>query len=648
MREIKTRERYKRTHLKLDKARVVNRHLRRDTAAIKKIQTPDNREERNPENYAEDNVSAVTGTVINHVPYEAAKLSRTGARVIKTRARTAKEIMHYETPVKVVNEVTPVESAGIQRTIKSRTVNEKVNTKKQSPREKNIKSDTKEKSTDNMHSRTNTERKHMPITRSSERVTVRSADIPTVNSTGSIRNSHKVPAFEADDNRNVRVRTTRVRIKDRGNIRLKSKTYLNVPESKTFGREQRVYTNTVSKPTTSKILSKRKLQTIRKIGVKRLVENRINSRIVTIEPGKITRKIAEALTRKTKALIESGLTKLIALGGAGTFAVIVIIICILFGAAFNNFGDESSVGYTQVSPEVEAYSEVIQKYANEYGIGEYTELVKAVMMQESGGKGTDPTQCSECGLNTKYPHSPNSIKSAEYSIDVGTHYLANLLKKANCESPLDMDHIRLALQSYNYGSGYLDWAVNRDGGYTVENAVVFSDEQAEKKGWSSYGDKSYVSNVLRYYPYGNYNMGVGNTAITQVAAEQIGNSGGRKFWSWYGFKNHVEWCACFVSWCGDQCGYIKAGIIPKFASVFDGINWFKERGQWQNSTYTPASGDIIFFDWEGDRLADHVGLVEKVEDGYVWTIEGNSGDKCRELKYDVGSSWIYGYGVPKY
>lgn len=112
MRETKTRERYKRTHLKLDKARVINRHLRRDTAAINKIQISDNREERNPENYAEGNVYAVTGTVINHVPYEAAKISRTGARVIKTRARTVKERLHYETQVKLVIQAEESSGAG--------------------------------------------------------------------------------------------------------------------------------------------------------------------------------------------------------------------------------------------------------------------------------------------------------------------------------------------------------------------------------------------------------------------------------------------------------------------------------------------------------------------------------------------------------
>ena len=110
----------------------------------------------------------------------------------------------------------------------------------------------------------------------------------------------------------------------------------------------------------------------------------------------------------------------------------------------------------------------------------------------------------------------------------------------------------------------------------------------------------------------------------------------------------MEWCACFVSWCADQCGYIESGIIQKFAGCVDGSNWFKGNGQWQDRNYEPQAGDIIFFDWEGDGETDHVGIVEKCENGVVYTVEGNSGDACRQKQYTVGSSSIYGYGVPSY
>lgn len=111
---------------------------------------------------------------------------------------------------------------------------------------------------------------------------------------------------------------------------------------------------------------------------------------------------------------------------------------------------------------------------------------------------------------------------------------------------------------------------------------------------------------------------------------QLGNEGGQPYWSWYGFEGRVEWCACFVSWCADQCGYIESGIIPKFAGCVDGSNWFKGNGQWKDRNYEPQAGDIIFFDWEGDGETDHVGIVEKCENGVVYTVEGNSGDACRQ------------------
>ena len=146
-------------------------------------------------------------------------------------------------------------------------------------------------------------------------------------------------------------------------------------------------------------------------------------------------------------------------------------------------------------------------------------------------------------------------------------------------------------------------------------------------------------------------LGFGDDNIVNVAKYQIGNKGGQPYWSWYGFDKRVEWCACFVSWCADRCGYIRDGVIPKFARCQDAVNWFTERGQWKDRDYKPNPGDIIFFDWKQDgftNTADHVGIVEKVEGGKVYTIEGNSDDQCAERSYEIGYSEILGYGVPMY
>ena len=202
-------------------------------------------------------------------------------------------------------------------------------------------------------------------------------------------------------------------------------------------------------------------------------------------------------------------------------------------------------------------------------IGEYVELIKAIMMQESGGRGLDPMQCSEGSFNTKYPRQPNGITDPEYSISCGVQEIKSCLERAGVKNPLDMENIKLALQSYNYGNGYLEWAKAR-GGYTLANAAEFSDMMAQRMGWSSYGDKQYVPHVLQY------------------------------------------------------------------------------KGRFRDGSYTPAAGDIIFFDWGNNGTIDHVGIVESVSGGTVNTIEGNSGDKVARRSYSIGSSNIYGYGVPAY
>lgn len=152
------------------------------------------------------------------------------------------------------------------------------------------------------------------------------------------------------------------------------------------------------------------------------------------------------------------------------------------------------------------------------------------------------------------------------------------------------------------------------------------------------------------WSYVLYGSSTGSNQIVTVALSQVGNVGGQPYWSWYGFENRVEWCACFVSWCANECNYIEAGALPKFASCeSEGVVWFRTCGLWQEKGYTAQPGDIIFFDWDNDKKADHTGIVEKCENGKVYTIEGNtSGDVCKQKDYDINSSVILGYGTPMY
>ena len=150
--------------------------------------------------------------------------------------------------------------------------------------------------------------------------------------------------------------------------------------------------------------------------------------------------------------------------------------------------------------------------------------------------------------------------------------------------------------------------------------------------------------------YGIYS---GDDVIVKVALSQVGNVGGEPYWSWYGFNSRVEWCACFVSWCFNECGYLDTGTAPKFAGCVGGVEWFRSREQWADNMVEPAPGMIVFFDWNDpngasgpqDGEADHVGIVEKCENGIVYTIEGNSGDACRQNQYPVGYYEILGYGI---
>ncbi len=141
--------------------------------------------------------------------------------------------------------------------------------------------------------------------------------------------------------------------------------------------------------------------------------------------------------------------------------------------------------------------------------------------------------------------------------------------------------------------------------------------------------------------------------IVEVALSQVGNSGD-VYWTYMGFESRVDWCACFVSWCANECGYIDAGIIPKTAGCGAGESWFRARDQWHDNSYVPNPGDIIYFDWDKEETngqdgnTDHVGIVEKVENGYIYTIEGNSGDQVANNSWAVGYYEIYGFGVPVY
>lgn len=363
----------------------------------------------------------------------------------------------------------------------------------------------------------------------------------------------------------------------------------------------------------------------------------------------VVKKAAAAASKAVRAILAATKALVNAILAGSWIAITIVLVVVLLGTAPSLFGSESGrTSYVPVSAEVEAYTPIIREYANQYGIREYVELIKAIMMQESGGRGLDPMQASESGYNTRYLRTPNAITDPEYSIDVGVQTIADSLRQAGVESPVDMENIKLALQGYNFGNGFIPWARENYGGYLAIAAIEFSNYMAAQLGWSGYGDKQYPAHVLRYYPFGRAFTAEGNQAIVEIALTQIGNVGGEPYWSWWGLSERAEWCAMFVSWCADQVGLLDAGAIPKFENCVWGANWFKDNAGWADGSAEPSPGDIIFFDWEPDGYPDHVGIVEKCEEGLVYTIEGNVNDDCAQGRYYVGDTCIFGYGLPAY
>jgi len=203
-----------------------------------------------------------------------------------------------------------------------------------------------------------------------------------------------------------------------------------------------------------------------------------------------------------------------------------------------------------------------------------------------------------------------------YTVDMTDEEVRRVLRKKRKQQLLKKRLIAITVAA----------AIAVGGGFLAGNAI---------------GNKTYADEIKKVVSV------VSDKPIVKVAMGQLGNKGGKPFWSWYGFKNREEWCALFVSWCEDQCGYLKSEAAPKFAIVSDGADWFVLRDQWRLMGDTPEPGDLIFFDWEQDGARDHVGIVTAVVDDKVFTVEGNSSDLCRQKRYSLDDPVIYGYGVIK-
>ena len=369
---------------------------------------------------------------------------------------------------------------------------------------------------------------------------------------------------------------------------------------------------------------------------------------------------ARAIAETVKAIIAATQKLIAAIAAGGWIAVLAIVVvsfvALLFSSVFGIFfsSEDSGTGMTmqQVVREINTdYEEILEKIKDRNPHDQ---------LEMSGSRAIWPEVLSYYAVKTANDKdSPQEVvtvteEKKELLEDIfwEMHTINFRTEKKEVEKIVESDdgHGNILEERVTETKTILYITVSHYTAAEMAEMHGFTNEMKAQLEELLSQDASMWASVL-YSVNGVYGLFGRDEHIVSIAQTQIGNVGGEPYWSWYGFGSRVEWCGCFVSWCEDQCGYIEMGAAPKFADTVAGENWFKERGQWADSSYSPASGNIIFFDWDQevtggqDGLSDHVGIIEKVEDGIVYTIEGNSGDSCRENQYPVGYYEILGYGI---
>lgn len=366
--------------------------------------------------------------------------------------------------------------------------------------------------------------------------------------------------------------------------------------------------------------------------------------------------VAKAIALAVKAIIAGTKALIAAIAAGGWIAVLVIIIicliAMIIGSCFGIFfsSEDSGSGMTMQG--------VVQEINTEYqdNLDETKASHTYDVLEMSGSRAVWKEVLAVYAVKTT--NDPDNAQEVATMDDGKKQILKDIFWEMNAISSSTDTKTETVIQESDDGNGNIvetEVTVTQTYLYiTVSHKTA--DEMAAQYGFSE-DQKEQLAELLAdennsLWTSVLYGITGGDGEIVSVALSQIGNIGGEPYWSWYGFSGRVEWCACFVSWCANECGYIENGIIPKFAGCIQGSDWFKERGLWQDNSYEPRPGDIIFFDWDDesgqDGLPDHVGIVQKVEDGRVYTVEGNSGDECRQNSYPIGYYEIYGYGVPAF
>ena len=368
---------------------------------------------------------------------------------------------------------------------------------------------------------------------------------------------------------------------------------------------------------------------------------------------KVTVAAVKAIIAGVKALVAA-----IAAGGWVAVVIIVVIclIALIVGSCFGIFfsGEDTGSGMTMQT--------VVQEINDDYQsqIDTTKANITYDVLEMSGSRAVWPEVLAVYAVKTTT--DPDNAQDVASMDDSKKAILKDIFWQMNAISSRTETKTETVITETDDGNGNIvetETTVTRTYLYiTVSHKTA--DEMADHFGFND-DQRAQLAELLSdennsLWAAALYGISATDDAIVAVAMSQIGNVGGEPYWSWYGFGSRVEWCACFVSWCANECGYIDNGIIPKFAGCVNGVQWFKDRGQWADNSAQPTPGMIIFFDWDSpngasgpqDGLSDHVGIVEKVENGRVYTIEGNTSDSCNRRDYPLGYYEILGYGIPAY
>ena len=355
---------------------------------------------------------------------------------------------------------------------------------------------------------------------------------------------------------------------------------------------------------------------------------------------KATVAAVKAIIAGTKALISA-----IAAGGwvAVVIIIVVCLIALIVGSCFGIFfsGEDSGSSMTMQS--------VVQEINTDY----QTQLdttktnISYDVLEMSGSRAVWPEVLAVYAVKTTTdPNNPQDVATMDASKkailkdifwQMNTISSRTETKTEEIITETDDGHGNIVETKTTVTRTYLYISVaHKTAGEMADKFGFNADQRKQLAELLAEENRSMWSAVL----YGIYTE---DGQIVSVALSQIGNVGGQPYWSWYGFDSRVEWCACFVSWCYNQAGKSE----PRFAGCeWQGVPWFQSRGQWGARGYENiAPGDAIFFDWDLDGVADHVGLVLGRDGSRVYTVEGNSGDACKIKSYDLNYQCIKGYGL---